>query len=254
VNETAVAKKEEDITEEQFYALLTKGDLSGLGMSLRAKFLFKLAERYGLDPWRRPFDLLSTKDNRVIVYANKNCAQQIRENLGIKLDITYMGALRMYEEPRDGQLVWVCDPDIYQVVIKATDKDGREEVEMGTAQLAGLDPREKKDAPLKAITRAKRRAILNLGKISLPDESETDFARTPPQRMSLREQADVARGAAAQAETVEPDVPARPVPPAPVPLRTTLPKAVRMEPAAPTPNPRGMILPPPVAPQKPPVR
>lgn len=157
-----------EVTDEMMEKLLLSGDYSGLSARLQAQFLWILAKKKGLDPMTQPFQFIPNAKGKLILYATKNCALQIKQKHGIVLMKEYSGALRLTPQQ------W--DVGVYEVEMKAVNAEGAILAwDIGTAELENLTGRERKDAPMKAWTRAERRTLLKVEGLGIPDESELDF-------------------------------------------------------------------------------
>ena len=64
--------------------LMLDGDLGKLNASQRIQFYAATCDRVGLDPVARPFDYLRL-NGKVVLYANKSCAEQLRQLHNISL-------------------------------------------------------------------------------------------------------------------------------------------------------------------------
>lgn len=152
--------------QEALYALL-QGDLSKLTQAQRAEYLTRLCESLELNPLLKPLEFITTRgpNPKVILYATKNLAVQVRASKKINVDITYAGAL----EITPGQL----EPRVYTV--KARARMGDELVDdIGTVWIGGLVGDDLANAIMKAHTKAYRRALLSIAGVGVLDESETD--------------------------------------------------------------------------------
>ena len=64
--------------------LMLDGDLGKLDAAQRIQFYAATCDRVGLDPVARPFDYLRL-NGKVVLYANKSCAEQLRQLHNISL-------------------------------------------------------------------------------------------------------------------------------------------------------------------------
>ncbi len=136
--------------------VLGKGDLTQLTSGERLQYLNKLCESMGLNPLTRPFEFVSLK-GKLTLYAKKDATDQLRKIH--KIDV--------YKVEKD------IDPDgLLIVTAYAKDKEGREDIDVGFANLAGLRGEDKGNAILKAYTKAKRRVTLSIVGLGLLDETE----------------------------------------------------------------------------------
>ena len=137
--------------------LMLDGDLGKLDAAQRIQFYSATCARVGLDPVARPFDYLRL-NGKVVLYANKSCAEQLRCLHNISLS-----------DPRT-ELV----NDTFIATVSATTPDGRTDCDMGAVPVAGLSGERLSNAMLKCITKAKRRVTLSLVGLGMMDETEVE--------------------------------------------------------------------------------
>jgi hypothetical protein len=137
-----VPPKKEEFTDEQINDIVQQGDISGLKPTQRSQFLSRLAEYLKLNPFSKPFDLIQVKkpdgSKKMIIYANRAAADQIRERDGISVELVSEGPLQIGEAIR----------------------------------LAGLSGEDLANAIMKCHTKAARRGTLSFAGLGFPDESE----------------------------------------------------------------------------------
>lgn len=144
------------IKADAISAILAEGDLSRLSARQRNEYYVRLCEATGLQPMLQPFRYLKLS-GQLRLYANKSCAEQLRNIHGISIQIT--------DQREDGGL-WL-------VTVVATDQRGRSDSDVGFAQIKGLTGEQRGNAILKAVTKAKRRVTLSMtGLGGLMDETE----------------------------------------------------------------------------------
>ncbi len=167
--EDHLAKQQAD--EEALNKLLFYGDLSSLGIAQQREYCFQLAKVMGLNPWTKPFDMITDSKGRLFVYANKGCAAQLRHTRSITLETIYEGPLKLGDKYNYG---------IYTVVVEAAipDRDcpgGQRKVRnVGSVSIDQLIGEALSNAVMKCYTKAIRRATLDVCGIGFPDESELD--------------------------------------------------------------------------------
>ena len=138
--------------------VITKGDLSKLTSEQRSEFYIKLCNRHGLDPLTQPFDWL-TLNNRLTLYANRRCADQLRKINQISIKI-------ISQDQSDGLLT---------IHVQAKDKDQREDEDLGVVSLPDtLKGEARANTILKGITKAKRRVTLSICGLGYLDETEVE--------------------------------------------------------------------------------
>jgi hypothetical protein len=172
-------------------AALVEGDLGRLTNTERATYYLRVCEAVGVDPALQPFSLLRL-NGKLVMYANKSCAEQLRKNNGVSIT----------------ELTSHKENDIYIVLAKALDKTGRVDASTGAVNIKGLSGDALANALMKTETKAKRRVTLSISGLGMMDESELE---TVPN--ALRVNVDVKTGeiheqgevAAAAAASINPD-------------------------------------------------
>lgn len=146
-------------TDDQYKIMervLVDGDLAELTPPERASYYMAVCQSCGLNPLTKPFDYL-VLNGKLRLYANRNCADQLRSLRGITSTVT----------ARD-----MLSGDLYVVTVRASLADGRADESTGAVCLSGLKGEALANALMKAETKAKRRATLSLVGLSMMDESE----------------------------------------------------------------------------------
>ena len=113
----------------------------------------------GLDPYTKPFDLLRL-NGREVLYCTRSGTQQLNKLHKVSHLIT----------SRDTNV----EAGVYIVTSKASLPDGRCTESLGAVNIAGLKGEAYANAIMKAETKAKRRATLDLLGLGVLDESEAD--------------------------------------------------------------------------------
>lgn len=137
--------------------LVLDGDLKGLSQAQRVEYYSYRCRQSGLDPAAKPFDLL-TLNNKLILYANAACTQQLTSIHKLSHAITS-------RELTDG---------IYCVFCRVTGQDGRSTENMGAVPIDALKGEAKANAMLKATTKAIRRTVLAHMGLGVMDETEVE--------------------------------------------------------------------------------
>jgi len=152
---------------------LVEGDLSKLSAAERVEYYQHVCDSVGLNKYTKPFEYLRL-NNRLILYATKNAAEQLRDIHGVSitnLKHTQLGGL-------------------YIVTATAEDKTGRQDSEIGVVPIEGLRGEALSNAMMKATTKAKRRVTLSLCGLGMLDETEVESiptARVVPTELSAEE-------------------------------------------------------------------
>lgn len=133
------------------------GDLSKLSEAERVVYYRAVCESIGVNPLTRPFDYL-TLNNKQILYANRNCTDQLRANRHISVAVLTRERIE----------------DVYVVTARATDPSGRSDESIGAVAIGGLKGNDLANALMKAESKSKRRATLSLVGLSMLDETEIE--------------------------------------------------------------------------------
>ena len=139
--------------------LILQGDLSKLSANDKVRYYNGYCERMGLDPYTKPFDLLRLNGKEVL-YCTRSGTQQLNKLHKVSHLIT----------SRDTNV----DAGVYIVTSKASLPDGRCTESLGAVNIAGLKGEAYANAIMKAETKAKRRATLDLLGLGVLDESEAE--------------------------------------------------------------------------------
>lgn len=150
---TEIQKQESAITE----ALILQGDLSRLPPDDKVTYYRGYCERLGLDPFTRPFEILRL-NGREVLYLTRAGAQQLNKLHNVSHAI----------QSRE----LMPDPGIFQVTARATLPDGRYTESMSAVSVANIKGEAYCNALMKAETKAKRRATLDLLGLGILDETE----------------------------------------------------------------------------------
>lgn len=137
--------------------VLAKGDLAALTVEERNRYYLECCRSLGLNPLTRPFEYI-TLQGRMILYARRDCADQVRRNRGVSIT-------GMEKEVVEG---------VYVVSVEAKDKDARTDRATGAVAIANLKGDALANAMMKAETKAKRRVTLSLCGLGLIDETEVE--------------------------------------------------------------------------------
>jgi hypothetical protein len=136
--------------------VMLEGDLTHLTPAQRTQYYGAVCESMKLNPLTKPFDYLKL-NGKLILYANKNCAEQLRRTLGISLTLP---------EKK-------IENDIYIVTARA-EANGRTDEATGAVSLEHLKGEQRANAIMKAETKAKRRVTLSFAGLGMLDETEIE--------------------------------------------------------------------------------
>lgn len=145
-----------------FEMALIRGDLSGLSTEEKLSYYKKVCESLRLNPLTKPFEFIKM-NGKEVMYATKNCGDQLRERDSISLQISSREKIG----------------DVYVVTARAKTKEGREDESTGAVTISGLRGEALANAYMKCETKAKRRVTLSICGLGMLDESEViDIPRT----------------------------------------------------------------------------
>jgi hypothetical protein len=159
-------------------ALILNGDLSKLSPADKVKYYNGYCDRLGLDPFTKPFDILRL-NGREVLYCTRTGTQQLNKLHNVSHTITGRDLIEA--------------AGVYQVTAKASLPDGRCTESIGAVNIAGLKGEQYANAIMKAETKAKRRATLDLLGLGVLDESEVESipnAQTVPTPKELEKQVE----------------------------------------------------------------
>lgn len=155
----------------QIESVLIAGDLARLSSIQRETYYLKVCETLGLNPLTKPFDYI-TLNGKLVLYANKGCAEQLRSIRKISINIS---AREMIS-------------DICVVTAIAKGSDGREDGSTGAVNVSGLKGEALANAMMKAETKAKRRVTLSICGLNMLDETEVESISDKEKRSVFPEQ------------------------------------------------------------------
>ncbi len=138
-------------------SIVINGDISKLSPQQKVDYYRQFCERLGLDPLSQPFKLLRL-NGKEILYCDRTGAQQLN-----KLH-------KVSHEIRARETVSGC----YVVTVQASTPDGRKTESIGAVTIDNLRGDALCNAMMKAETKAKRRATLDLLGLGILDETETE--------------------------------------------------------------------------------
>lgn len=147
------------LTPETMERLIVGGDLSKLTPAQRVEVYLARCEAAGLDPRTQPFAYLSLS-GKLTLYATKTATDQLVANRRLSVQIVDRRHM--------------ADAGLYEVIARVTHPDGRIVEDAGVVPISGLRGDAAANAILKAITKAKRRAVLSACGLGMLDETETD--------------------------------------------------------------------------------
>lgn len=156
-------KIQEEISPEIINSLILTGDMSKLTAGQQTQYYNAVCKSVGVNPLTQPFAIIVLQGKKIL-YATKGCTQQLAANRGINTEI------------REEKTI----ESVYKVSCRATLKDGMFTDDIGVVSIVGLKGSELGNAMMKAVTKSKRRAVLALCGLGMPDESEIEDIQQHP--------------------------------------------------------------------------
>jgi len=230
---TLPADGREMTTAEIMQRVIMEGDLSRLTAEEKTSYYLSVCKSTGLNPMTQPFAYVKLSGKEVL-YARKDCADQLRHLHGVSLKIT------------DKQV----SDDLLLVEVQATNAKGRTDTDLGVVPYvypdtfrnprtgqwqphpkAGrkLEGEDAANALLKCVTKAKRRVTLSLAGLGLLDETEVEAALAAEALADAPARAHVGPPRtglpAPPADRQQPQAPPKDRRPAPEPIRVAMPGA-----------------------------
>lgn len=147
----------EEISPEIINSLILTGDMSKLSPAQQTQYYTAVCKSVGINPITQPFAIITLQGKKTL-YATKGCTQQLSDTRKISTEI------------KERKTV----DSIYIVSCRATDASGRYTDDDGIVSIVGLKGVELANAMLKAVTKAKRRAVLALCGLGMIDETEVE--------------------------------------------------------------------------------
>jgi hypothetical protein len=152
------AQRDEGLDLETIQAVVERGDLAKLTPAERLSYYLMRCAAAGLDPRSQPFTYIAL-GGRLVLYANKTCADQLASTRGLTTEI--LSRTR-------------TEGDIYEVVCQCRDPLGRVTTDLGAVFVGGLRGEALANAIMKCVTKARRRTILSHCGLGMMDESEAE--------------------------------------------------------------------------------
>jgi hypothetical protein len=201
--------------------IILSGDLSGLSETDQAKYYVAFCERLKLDPITKPFDIIREKikvgnveKEKVSLYPNKSCAEQLREkhNVSVKLTecVVVEGVYRVTAEATkrdDKGNIYRTDEATGAVAMMKEggswkkNSDGKSFFE-GNGSYTLLDPATRANAMMKAETKAKRRVTFSICGLGGYEENDAPAEREIPSSSLLSDASSLSLPATEPAKTL----------------------------------------------------
>jgi hypothetical protein len=181
---TEIATRDYTVPAELQEKALLGGDLSKLTIPERLSYYQAVCKSVGLNPMTRPFEYLllgQGEDKKLVLYARKDCTDQLRDLHGISVEISSRDIV-------DGVCVVTAkaknmtermDESIGAVPVVSEDGEWKtassgKRYFQGSGTYKPFGPLERANAIMKAETKAKRRVTLSICGLGMMDESEIE--------------------------------------------------------------------------------
>jgi hypothetical protein len=146
-----------NIDNQSLFNLITNGDCSKLSPDQKLQYYKARCDAAGLDPRCQPFQFIKLQ-GREVLYALKSGTDQLASKHGVICEV----------------LNQVTENGIRTVTVRAKTADGRQTDEIGCVTVEGLKGDQLCNAQMKALTKAKRRAVLSICGLGMLDETEIE--------------------------------------------------------------------------------
>ena len=153
-----------EISPEIINSLILTGDMSQLKPAQQTQYYNAICQLIGISPLTQPFAIIVYQGKKTL-YARKDCAQQLCNTRKISTEITKTEK----------------DELVYTTHVRASMPDGRKTDDIGSVGISGVKGQDLANLYMKSATKAKRRAVLALCGLGMPDESEVEDFNTAPQ-------------------------------------------------------------------------
>lgn len=167
-------------------SVLVKGDLSVLSEKERTQYYRLVCDSLGLNPLTKPFEYI-VLSNRLVFYATKNCAEQLRRLHGVSIERVTTERVQ----------------DVYVVTAAAVDKTGRRDVSTGVVAIGTLKGEALANQLMKCETKAKRRVTLSICGLGMLDESEVETIPDARPLLVERERVNIETGEVTEPRRLE---------------------------------------------------
>lgn len=155
---------------EALERLVVGGDVSSLTPQQRVQYYYARCQAAGVDPRANPFAYLNLS-NKLVLYAQKSCTDQLIANHHLTVEVRHSQTL---------------EGEVYEVTARVTRADGTHVDDVGCVSLAGTRGEQRCNAIMKAVTKAKRRAVLSACGLGMLDETEVSSIQGA-QRVDLQQ-------------------------------------------------------------------
>lgn len=145
------------VSSEAVEQAMMIGDLEKMKPEVRIAYYLAACKSAGLNPLTRPFTALKNQDGKYFLYANKDCAEQLRQIHKVSLSI-------LSRERLD---------DLYIVTVRGWTADGRQDEAQGIVEIPDkARGHALANLLMRAETKAKRRVTFSLCGLGFPQMDE----------------------------------------------------------------------------------
>lgn len=146
-----------NMDDQTILQLVAGGDTSRLTPQQKLTYYRARCEAAGLDPRTHPFEFTKLQGKETL-YARKAASDQLAAKNGIRFHV----------------LDKRVEQDLYVVTGRVICQDGREMDDIGAVAIKGKTGDELANAMMKALTKCRRRAVLSVCGLGVPDETELE--------------------------------------------------------------------------------
>jgi hypothetical protein len=165
-------------SEDLMQKVLLSADLSKLTDAERMSYYKTVCEQLGINPITKPFDYI-VLDEKLVLYATKDCAAQLRRKYHIDISITGR------EQHDTIYLVTVTAKGVFHGTERSDDSIGAVPTQVNKdGKVYPLTAFGLANAIMRAETKAKRRVTLSLCGLGMLDESEVEMVQEYESRPS----------------------------------------------------------------------
>jgi hypothetical protein len=155
-NELSTATHTE-LDSKTLFSLITDGNCAKLTDDQKLMYYRARCEAAGLDYRAQPFQYIAM-NGKTVLYALKACTDQLSSKHGIVCEVIDQRT----------------EAGVRTVTVRSRTRDGRQTDEIGCVTVGNLQGDALCNAYMKAVTKAKRRAILSICGLGLLDETELE--------------------------------------------------------------------------------
>lgn len=145
------------IDNESLFKLVSAGDTSTLTKEQKLAYYKARCDAAGIDPRATAFQFIKLQGKEVL-YALKGATDQLASQHRIVCEV----------------LTQITEGGVRTVTVRARAADGRQTDDIGCVPVEGVKGPDLANAYMKAVTKAKRRAIISLCGLGVIDETELD--------------------------------------------------------------------------------